>query len=287
LERNDSGTLYVNGISTTVSNCISLLARLTIKATREKDTKKLLKYARNLQSMPENVTYALENRVPYTFWDNYVKHEVRLNLQLIGSKEVAIEVSDGVWGTISVKDLDSFVNAHRYGSKRSKWAYASPRKLYEMTVGKEPLESEIKVMKSFLLQNRTSELVESRARELVREMVANKPDRYNAEYDGSGNPTKFFIRGNHYDWMLQTKNTTASGRQDVSTYVYQNNTYSGPICIDNINSNSSIGDQIAARALSLLNDNITVSMVSTIKSYIKNEPNEMRDENNGLPRLQE
>ena len=42
----------------------------------------------------------------------------------------------------------------------------------------------------------------------------------------------------------------------------------GPICIDNIHRNSSKGDQFAARAMALLNDKMTVSMVNTIKSYI-------------------
>ena len=44
----------------------------------------------------------------------------------------------------------------------------------------------------------------------------------------------------------------------------------GPICIDNIHDNSSVGDQYAARALALLNDEITADLVYTIKKYIPN-----------------
>ena len=42
----------------------------------------------------------------------------------------------------------------------------------------------------------------------------------------------------------------------------------GPICIDNIHDNSSVGDQYAARALALLNDDVTVELVYTIARYL-------------------
>ena len=275
----------INGVKHSVSNAISILSRLFIKAIREKDGAKLMMYLAYLNDMPENVSYALENRAPYNFWNDYQKHEVRLNVELIGDNEVGIEVSDGVWGTMTIKELDSFCNAHRNGSNRSKWAYMSPRQLYTQTVGKEPLDSEIKVMKSFLLQNRTSEMVENRARELVHSMVEKYPYRIGIEEDENGFVTTMFVRGKLYDWKLQAKRTSASTTQDVSTYVYSTNvdgepTYRGPICIDNLGSNSSIGDQYVARALALLNDNIVVEMVSTIKSYLPET--EIRDENNGL-----
>lgn len=275
----------INGVKHSVNNAIFILSRLFIKAIREKDGAKLMMHLAYLNRMPENVAYALENRVPYNFWNNYQKHEVRLNVQLIGDNEVGIEVSDGVWGTMTVRELDAFCNAHRHGSKRSKWAYVSPRQLYIQTVGKEPLDSEIKVMKNFLLQNRTSEMVESRARELVHSMVDKYPYRIKIEEDESGHITTMFVRGKLYDWKLEAKRTTAETTQDVSTYVYSFNvdgepTYRGPICIDNLGSNSSVGDQYVARALALLNDNIVVEMVSTIKSYLPES--EIRDDDNGL-----
>jgi len=42
----------------------------------------------------------------------------------------------------------------------------------------------------------------------------------------------------------------------------------GPICIDNIHTNTSLGDQYAARALALLNDNVTIQLVNTIQRYV-------------------
>ena len=50
--------------------------------------------------------------------------------------------------------------------------------------------------------------------------------------------------------------------------------WSGPICIDNMARGSSLGDQFATRAFALLNDNMTVARVSTIKGYLKYKPNE-------------
>lgn len=272
-------SVSINGVKHSIQNAKWLLARLFTRAFRVKDAKALSLYLSRLNRLPENVSYALENRAPYLFWNDYEKHEVRLNAQLIGESEIALEVSDGVWGTMSVKAFDSFLNAHRYGSKRSKWAFISPRQLYVETVGKEPLDSEVKLMKSFLLQNRTSDLVEKRARELVHSLVEKYP--YNIQIEEKdGNITTMFVRGKAWDWKLESRRIKATGTQDVQTFVYGHDTiapsvYRGPICIDNLASGSSIGDQFATRALALLNDTVVVEMVSTIRSYLP--PEDTRD----------
>ena len=46
----------------------------------------------------------------------------------------------------------------------------------------------------------------------------------------------------------------------------------GPVCIDNIHNNSSIGDQIMSRALALMNDKAAVDAIHTLKSNIPSEP---------------
>ena len=53
--------------------------------------------------------------------------------------------------------------------------------------------------------------------------------------------------------------------------------WKGPICIDNMQSGSSIGDQFVARALAFLNDTLTVSRVSTIKRYLTHEAGTIRN----------
>ena len=52
--------------------------------------------------------------------------------------------------------------------------------------------------------------------------------------------------------------------------------WKGPICIDNMSAGSSVGDQFVARALALLNDTLTVKIVSTIKRYLCNNENSIR-----------
>ena len=91
------------------------------------------------------------------------------------------------------------------------------------------------------------------------------------------------VRGKLADWVI-INSAYKTQTQKVKTFVFiddivQNHpmkdcdpliegNFRGPICIDNIHTNSSLGDQYAARALALLNDNVTVKLVSTIAKYI-------------------
>ena len=68
----------------------------------------------------------------------------------------------------------------------------------------------------------------------------------------------------------------------VSTFVRQSKTnrengekewlWSRPI--DNMARGSSLGDQFCTRALAVMNDNMTVARVNTLKSHLKEKPNE-------------
>ena len=58
--------------------------------------------------------------------------------------------------------------------------------------------------------------------------------------------------------------------------------WNGPICIDNLAPDSPLGDQYAARALALINDNITIGIVNTIKRYITDGDNENRVDDDEL-----
>ena len=155
-------------------------------------------------------------------------------------------------------------------------------------MGKNPSESELKVMVAFLQQNRTRDLVEARALELVADMVIQHKGRLVAEYSGKQLVT-LYVAGKDYDWKL-TNNKFKSDIQMVSTYVWQpihgneesRCDWKGPICIDNMAGNSPIGDQFAARALALLNDSFTITIVNTISSYLVAEPNENRVDFNDM-----
>ena len=85
-------------------------------------------------------------------------------------------------------------------------------------------------------------------------------------------------------------NQSKRGIQDVSTYVLtkvgaRDNVipaiaeptidndefgykWSGPICIDNLSSGASVGDQFAARAFACMNDPMLIKLVSTVGRYI-------------------
>ena len=257
-------------------------------------------------NIPENIRYALENRVPYHFYEEWNKCDVRLNVMQIDSKKYAIEISDSVWGEISSSDLNTFINSYRFDKKRGNWHSLSPKKLFARLIGRVPTSAEETLMIAFLKQNRTRDIVEQRAKELVSEMCEKYPDRIfykgfevgDINYTTGEKYTKhnnefLFVKGKLFDWKIQKRDAVSGehDRQNVSVYVYNVRKYSeedekvpeefgwlGPICIDNMTSHggNSIGDQMVARALALMNDNIITKFVGTIQSYIREEMSERR-----------
>lgn len=291
---------HLNGKSYSLSTICSALARITYKACFEKDGAKLLSALYSTLDLPENVQYCLENRAPFHFFVDFEKQEVRLNVVQIDDKMLAMEISDGVWGEITPKQLDSYCNFYLHGKKRGSWKYLSPKTLYTKLMGREPADSELKVMVAFLMQNRMKDIVDARALELVADMLVQHKGRLVAEYDDENVLTTLLVRGKHYDWKL-TNNRYKSGIQMVSTFVWQPRKESitdengkvigsemvepqwrGPICIDNMAEGSPLGDQFATRALALLNDFHTIKIVNTIRSYLAAEPNEYRVDNDEL-----
>lgn len=266
-------------------NLMFALSRYLYRSTSDNDGVSLLTYLMKMMTLPENVSYVLENRVPFWFFDMDTRQKIhcRLNAELIGTSEVAIEVSDGIWGSLSVEDLDTMVNYFYLGHTRSKtWRNASPKRLWTMTMGEEPTNSQLDLMKEFLVQNRTKDLIENRAKELMASLVVKYPDRINIIEVGS--KTIMFVAGKLGDWAITATGVgRGSATQKVSVYFYDTmssdeGVFKGPICIDNIHSNSSLGDQFASRALALLNDKLTVKLIYTIDRYIPDGCTEEDDE---------
>ena len=135
-------------------------------------------------------------------------------------------------------------------------------------------------MIAFLKQNRKKDIIEKRAKELVSSLLQEHPTRMKGQFDTDGDIRIMYVRGNGYDWKLQANGST--GTQQVSTFVWQPSSgeetadWKGSICIDNMVDGSSLGDQFAARALALLNDTFTITIVNTIKRYIVADANEYR-----------
>jgi len=210
----------LNGKTESLHTIASALARVTFKSCFEKDVTKLMKGLYATLSIPEDVKYCLENRVPFHFFDNFQKTQVRLNCQQISDSEVAIEVSDGVWGTMTNKELESFCAFYLHGKKRSKkWMFCSPEILYERTVGVKPKVSDRKLMIEFLKQNRQQDIVEDRAKLLVKETAEKYPDRIKVVYDDDKEVAAMYVRGKGWDWKL-TNTKFKSDIQMVSTFVY-------------------------------------------------------------------
>lgn len=283
------GTKYrINGKSESIATISNVLSRVLFKSCFTDDNGELMRTLFSALSLSEDIKYILENRVPYHFFNDFEKEEVRLNVAQIGDKEFALEIGDGVWGNMSMKDLQSFCGYYIHNRQNSKFKRMGLKRLYQTIVGSEPLESDIKTMKAFLIQNRTQDLVESRAKQLLTDMANKHPTRIKMVWDDNGEPQTMYVIGNEYDWKLENSQYK-SDIQMVSTYVRQSQSrtdyekengsddpiwyWAGPICIDNMARGSSLGDQFATRALAVLNDNMTVARVNTIKGYLKTKPN--------------
>ncbi len=296
-----NGRFRLNGKSESASTIANALARVTVSAIREKSPVKLMSSLMKVLSLSENVKYCLENRVPFHYYVNFEKVDVRLNVQQISEKECAIEISDGVWASIPNKELDKFCTFFLHDKKQGKFKHMGIKRLYTYLLGKEPTDSDLELMRQFLRQNRQQDIVEDRAIQLLHELVEESPNNLHLVMDGK-EPKSLYIKGQGYDWLLNA-NEYKSDIQMVSTFVCQpkpktdeNNMpiplsecvwqWKGPICIDNMAKGSSLGDQFATRALALINDTHTIQIVNTIKRYLVADENTNRMDFDEMLRVQ-
>ena len=140
---------YLNGSAFSLDQLSDILARLTFKSCFENNPETMMKYYFTVVDLPEDVRYVLENRAPFHFYSDFTKHEVRLNVQRIGDKELAVELSDGVWGNMSINEMKKFCGFYLHGKKSSSWKFTSPRLLYTKLIGREPSNAELKLMIAF------------------------------------------------------------------------------------------------------------------------------------------
>ena len=285
---NKIGTRYhLMGEMQSKDTIVTAIARTIYKSCFESDNNKLYAYMLHHLRLPANVSYAIENRAPFHWYKKGEKIDVRFNVRMIGPDLCAIEISDGVWGEISVKQMNIYMNYYWKGQMKGSWKLLSPAKLWTKLMKIKPTEGQLKMMKAFLEQNRTDDLVQNRALELVQSLEKQYPKRLAVKWERNKKGIKAMaIRGKLGDWII-TDNEFKSDIQAVSTYLfghgesnrtYQTGALKGPICIDNMTKNSSVGDQFAARALALLNDIITVKIVNTIQRYLSAEHIENQNE---------
>ena len=278
-----SGSKFtLNGKRMTRDAVLTALARVIYLSCFTDDHAKLFKKLNECMTIPDSVIHALENRVPYHWYENYSIRRARLNLVQTGDKKFALEISDNVWGEMSIQDVKSFLNFYRFNKRQSSWVNISPTKLWTRLMGEQPSESQLKLMINFLKQNRTEKIVEERAKELLEGFIKTYDQVKMVD-------NRMFVRGKMADWVLEDRNST-SRKQRVSTFIIDKiaddddpdadhiiqKEYKlvGPICIDNMQSDSSTGDQMVTRAISLMNDAIITNRIYTLNRYITDEHRE-------------
>ena len=103
--------------------------------------------------------------------------------------------------------------------------------------------------------------------------IKNQVDR-----DGIKSKARYalFVQGKKFDWLVHANNS-ASRYQQASAILITDTKIEGPFCIDNIHDNSSIGDQIASRAMIVMNDDKASKMVGTLRRIEDISPANNRD----------
>ena len=272
----------LNGKNITKDGLLNALAKTVYLSTTTQEPMALFNKLYESIDLPANVLYALENRVPYHWYEDYDKIKVSLNVMQISDKECAIEISDNIWANISMKDLNTFMNHYRLGHKRGSWKMLSPAKLWFRLMGEKPTDTQLSLMKEFLKQNRTQDIVEERAEQLLNDMLEQYSDKLKLVVKVNKNDKRerhIYVRGKLADWLL-VEGTAKRGYQLVRTFMFiegvegtsntfQDGCWDGPICIDNLNDNSSVGDQFATRAIALMNDNIMLKRVHTLSRRLR------------------
>jgi len=327
----DGRKFYINGfpvLKTTLVNCMNVLFTHARRCNTQEEFETNME--RYLKTDPV-VRKAITDKVLYRFYKlDGQKVETLLNIQVIGKKEVAIEMNPGLWIPMSVGAFKSFVNC---GTRKNKFTNISPEELVHFTTGKLLSDGDIKMTHAFLEQNRKSALREKRSLELIEDLSTRFKGIYGTDISDvekggrvmTARPVKekntvMFVKGKQLDWAVVTRALKATGRQDVSTYFVvpvskerisfgpekdglqhlyiemgkrvslgyltegefsprgsymvgerdgeQQLFYcEGPICIDNAQNDVSIGDQLAGRALALLNDVHSFNNISTLRTY--------------------
>lgn len=291
-------------LSFKLSRIIQAFGNISKRYPQEEHKLETKKAIRGIMKTPEDILYCLENRVPFYFFVGGEKEKVRLNLKQIGESKYALEISDGKWGEIKESDLTTYLGHYLHGSKRGSWKLLSPSKLYSKIMGKQPMESELKVMIAFLRQNRTQDIVEKRAKQLIDDLAIQFKDKIlvipsveseKGQKDDVGvrrTPMKVLVKGQKTDWLLVecVRNySNESNPQRVHTHClmtqienqgevdeHKSASWNGPICINTGGKNPSLGDQFASRIFSLMNDSSITARVNTIGDFMINQENRIR-----------
>jgi len=179
----------------------------------------------------------------------------------------------------------------------NKFYAISPQELYHYATEEMLTPVETKTVFAYLEQNKKDTLVTKRSMELVEKLSKGFKNIHKLEYwtrDDKDKPTYtgLMVRGTCRSWLIyhsHEQNKHVLGRQNVRTsHLYHvvddkeegqvyggtrvsdgKNIYyiGGSICIDQAQTNVSLGDQLASRAMLVLNDKANAKNVSTMRSF--------------------
>tara|TARA_R110002049_G_scaffold2618_1_gene19331 strand:- start:681 stop:1940 length:1260 start_codon:yes stop_codon:yes gene_type:complete len=285
--RRKNASFYIDNKKVSKKALVTMLAQILYRSCFTRDMETMDKYIDKCINLPYIVSYVLENRTPYYFYHLGVRYNVRINTKQISETDAALEISEGIWAAISIKDLSIFATTFIEDSSRSKqWHRIPAVGLWEKLLGSPPKSSELKLMIEWLKQNRTEKMVEDRAFTLLNDLVNEYEEFELVSFDDK---KSIYIKGKLADWVIVPKQQESRSRtittvrhQGVNTFRfdrYQDDStiyetegpekngkiWRGPICIDNLHSNSSIGDQMAARAMMLRNDEKAHKLIHTLR----------------------
>ena len=279
--RKDGNSIYMNGVKKNQVDVAMALAKIIGFGAINRCADAMDNYIDRNVTYSSNILYALENRTPYWLFDGGVKVGVKINTSLIGRDEVAFEISENIWGSLSLDEANTFIDCYRNKAKRSKkWANISPSNLWFNMFGTHATESQEQLMEAWLMQNRTDWIVEERAFKLLKEM--DEKDQYTLvdtrkllEYTGGGigldglstkHNFAMHVRGELGDWLVYPNNRTTGSQRCSVVFFKKMNSVDGPFCIDDVNGKNVMGDQIATRATLVFNDKVGTKIVRTLQS---------------------
>ncbi len=279
--RKDGSSLYMNGVKKNQVDVAMALAKIIGFGAINRCADAMDNYINRNVTYSSNILYALENRTPYWLFEDGSKVQVKINTSLIGRDEVAFEISENIWGSLSLDEANTFIDCYRNKAKRSKkWADISPSNLWFNMFGTHATDSQEQLMKAWLMQNRTDWIVEERAFKLLKEM--DEKDQYTLvdtrklttygdgglKLEGISTKHNFamHVRGELGDWLVYPNNRTTGSQRCSVVFFKKMNAVDGPFCIDDVNGKNVMGDQIATRATLVFNDRVGTKIVRTLQS---------------------
>ena len=150
-------------------------------------------------------------------------------------------------------------------------------------MGDEPSDSQLSLMIAWLKQNRTGDMVETRAKSLLIDMSRKYDDVFllsgektlswlkQSVMPGKMYDFSLLVRGKLGDWIVYANDSSSNYQKTSAVFLRGESTRDGPFCIDNLHDNSSIGDQIATRAMILRNDEKAKEMIHTLSRVKKTD----------------